>query len=204
MLSLRVCAHFDHKLAKPAMPGRVYTALRDHAVDQGGYVTTRDAADLEVNPRLLHKMHSRGALQQVSRGVFRFPDAPTTALDPYREAILWPLEARGVLSHETALDLHDLCDINPSHIHITVPRSFRTVRIPPAAVVLHRDDLGSEDLSWYEGLPIVTMHKAILGSIHHDVGWNLIEQAITTARDRGQLSPEQAEELHALRPGSRA
>jgi predicted transcriptional regulator of viral defense system len=185
------------------MPGRAYNALRQHATDQGGYVTTRDAAHVGLNPRLLHKMHSRGLLQQISRGVFRFPDVAATPLDPYLEATLWPLEVRGVLSHETALDLHDLCDINPTRIHVTVPRSFRTIRQPPRVLQLHREDLPADDCSWHEGIPIVTVHRAILGAINHDVGWNLLDQAIATARGRGQLSVEQAEGLRTRRPTAR-
>jgi predicted transcriptional regulator of viral defense system len=186
------------------MPGRVYSALRDHAIEQGGYVTTRDAVELDVNPRLLHKMGHRGVLQPVSRGVFRFPDMPATPLDPYIEATLWPLEVRGVLSHETALDLHDLCDINPARIHVTVPRSFRTIRQPPAVLELHRENLAPEDCSWHEGIPIVTVYRAILGSIEHDVGWHLLEQAIVTARERGRLSAEQANALRRHHRGERA
>ncbi len=62
------------------------------------------------------------------RGLFRFADVPAGPLDQYAEATLWPLEIQGVLSHATALDLHALCDVNPSRIDITVPRDFRTTR----------------------------------------------------------------------------
>lgn len=185
------------------MPGRAYNALREQAVEQGGYVTTRDAAAIGLNPRVLHKMHSRGVLQQISRGVFRFPDVVVTALDPYVEASLWPLEVRGVLSHATALDLHDLCDINPSRIHVTVPHSFRTTRQLPPVLELHREDLPPEDRSWHEGIPIVTVRRAILGAIDHNVGWSLLEQAIETARSRGQLTVEQAKSLRTHRPDDR-
>jgi hypothetical protein len=33
-----------------------------------------------------------------------------------------------VLSHETALDLYELCDVNPAGIDVTVPRSYCTHR----------------------------------------------------------------------------
>src|ERR1700760_3227653 len=113
------------------MPGRLYTLLREHAAEQFGYITTRDAEDLGVHPDRRPKMKERGVLVHVSRGVFRFRDIPAGPLDQYAEAALWPLEVQGVLSHATALDLHALCDINPSHIDIIVPRTFRTTRTPP-------------------------------------------------------------------------
>jgi predicted transcriptional regulator of viral defense system len=181
------------------MPGQIYALLHEHAVDQFGYVTTQDARELGVDPQRLQKMKDRGVLEGVSRGVFRFPDVPATALDQYAAATLWPLTVRGVLSHATALDLHDLCDINPSRIDVTVPRRFRTSRRPSKVIHLHREDLPEADVTWHEGLPIVGVHRAILGSIDQHVGWHFIEQAVETARRRGRLTSEQAGELARLR-----
>jgi predicted transcriptional regulator of viral defense system len=181
------------------MPGRIYNILHEHAVEQHGYITTRDANDLGVNPQRLHLMKERGGLTAISRGVFRFPDVPAGALDQYVEATLWPLEVQGVLSHATALDLHELCDINPSRIDVTVPRHFRTTRTPPGVLRLHRDDLPARDITWHEGLRVVTVRRAILGGIEQHVGWNLIDQAIDTARRTGRLTAQQADELKAQR-----
>jgi predicted transcriptional regulator of viral defense system len=67
-----------------------------------------------------------------------------------------------VLTHNTALDLHDLRDINPAGIHITVARRYRITReIPPAYEVHHRD-LPAEDRALVEGLPTVKPRRAIL------------------------------------------
>jgi predicted transcriptional regulator of viral defense system len=181
------------------MPGATYTLLHEHAVDQHGYITTRDAEELGVPAHRLHKMSSRGALEHVTRGVFRFPDIPAGPLDQYVAAALWPLEVIGVLSHATALDLHELCDINPSRIDVTVPPGFRTTRTPPAVVRLHREMLQESDVTWHEGVRIVSVYRAIAGSIEQGVGWNLIEQAIDTARRRGRLTSEHARELTARR-----
>ena len=181
------------------MPGRIYTLLREHAVDRFGYITTRDAENLGVDPHRLNKMTGRHVLTRVSRGVFRFDDVPPSPLDQYAAATLWPLEVQGVLSHATALDLHGVCDINPNRIDITVPAGFRTTRTPPEVIRLHREDLAAQDLTWHEGLPIVSVPRAILGGIEQHVGWNLIEQAIDTARRTGRLTAEQADELRALR-----
>jgi predicted transcriptional regulator of viral defense system len=42
-------------------------------------------------------------------------------------AALWPA-GRGVLSHDTALELHELCDVNPEKIHLTVPADYQPRR----------------------------------------------------------------------------
>jgi predicted transcriptional regulator of viral defense system len=181
------------------MPGRIYSILHERAAEQGGYITTRDADELGVDPQRLHVMKQRGVLTPVSRGVFRFPDVPAGALDQYVEATLWPLEVHGVLSHATALDLHALCDINPTRIDITVPARFRTTRTAPQVLRVHREDVPERDLTWHEGLRIVTVRRAILGGIQERVGWNFIEQAIDTARRTGRLTGSDAEQLRALR-----
>lgn len=36
---------------------------------------------------------------------------------------------RGVLSHDTALDLHELCDINPAKVHLTLPPDYSPRRL---------------------------------------------------------------------------
>jgi predicted transcriptional regulator of viral defense system len=185
------------------MPGRNYAILHERAAEQSGYITTRDADQLGIDPQRLQVMKQRGVVIPVSRGVFRFPDIPAAALDQYVAATLWPLEVQGILSHATALDLHALCDINPARIDITVPARFRTTRTAPAVLRLHREDVPERDVTWHEGLPIVTVRRAIAGSIEQHVGWNLIEQAIDTARRTGRLTAEQAKELHALRGADR-
>jgi predicted transcriptional regulator of viral defense system len=181
------------------MPGSVYTLLHEHAVEQHGYITTRNAEDLGVAAHRLHRMKSRGVLAGVSRGVFRFPDVPAGPLDQYVAATLWPLEVQGVLSHATALDLHELCDVNPRRIDVTVPGTFRTTRTPPAVMTLHRENLPEDEITWHDGILIVNIHRAIRGSIDQHVGWNLIDQAIDTARRRGRLTAGQADELRAMR-----
>jgi predicted transcriptional regulator of viral defense system len=184
------------------MPGRIYRLLHEYAVEQNGYLTSRQANDLGVATVRLVVMKQRGTLEYVSRGVYRFPDVPAGPLDQYTAAVLWPLEVAGVVSHATALDLHELCDINPSRIDITVPRGFRTTRTPPGVMRLHRADLDEQEVTWHEGLRIVTVYRAIADSIEIGVGWNLIEQALDTARRQGRLTNEQATQLRALRPRS--
>ena len=42
-------------------------------------------------------------------------------------------DRRGVLSHDTALDLYELCDINPARIHITIPTAYRLPKAVPSS-----------------------------------------------------------------------
>jgi predicted transcriptional regulator of viral defense system len=180
------------------VPGRIYLQLLDVANEQFGYVTAEDARELGVDPVQLRLMHHRGSLDRVALGVYRFPPVPVTELDQYMEAVLWT-RTEAVLSHETALDLHDLCDINPAKIHLTVPARYRLRRDLPAMYRLHRRSLDAGDVTRHEGIPIVTVRRAILEGIDSGVGGHLIDQAIDTARRRGLVAPAELEALTVLR-----
>lgn len=167
------------------MPGRIYDLLFDRAVDQYGFVTSADARELRVDEGRLVDMERRGTLERVARGLYRFGAIPHTGREQLMEAVLWPRRARGVLSHDTALDLHELCDINPSKVHVTVPRGYRINRDVPPVYAIHHRDLADDDLAAVEGLPTVTPARAILDGIEAHVDPKLIEQAIERARLHG-------------------
>jgi len=173
-------------------------ALLDHAQRQYGYLTPDDARELDVDPTQLRLMAARQTLEHLGHGLYRMPMVPATKLDAYMEAVLWT-GRRGVLSHETALDLYELCDVNPSAIHLTVPSGFRTRKAVPEIYRLHRFDLDLAEVGWHEGIPIVTPERAILGGIEQPLGWQLIDQAIEAARARGLISKAAAKRLAAMR-----
>jgi predicted transcriptional regulator of viral defense system len=180
------------------MPGKTFTTLLERAQQQYGYLTPEDARELHVDPTQLRLMAARHTLGHVGHGLYRMPMVPVTQLDAYMEAVLWT-GRRGVLSHETALDLYELCDVNPSAIHLTVPSGFRTRKAVPEIYRLHRSDPDPAEVGWHEGIPIVTPERAILGGIEQALGWQLIDQAIDTARARGLITEPAAKRLAALR-----
>jgi predicted transcriptional regulator of viral defense system len=182
------------------MPGKVFLSLLDHAQQQYGYLTPEDARGLDADPALLRQMAARGTIDHVAHGVYRVPSVPPTPLDAYMEAVLWT-RRKGVLSHETALDLYELADVNPSAIHLTVPRAFRTHREIPRTYQLHRGHVQPNDVRWHEGLPVVTPELAIQGAINQALGWHLIDQAIETARARGLITADAAARLADRRGG---
>lgn len=180
------------------MPGRTFTALLEHAQQQYGYLTPDDARELGIDPAQLRLMAARDTLEHLGHGLYRMPLVPVTQLDAYMEAVLWT-SRRGVLSHETALDLHELCDVNPSAIHLTVPSGFRTRKTVPQTYRLHRLDLDPVEVGRHEGIPIVMPERAILGGIEQALGWQLIDQAIERARVHGFMAKPVADRLAAMR-----
>lgn len=112
---------------------------------------------------------------------------PHTGRERLMEAVLWPRRTRGVLSYDTALELHDLCDINPTKIHITVPHGYRINREIPSTYAIHHRDLADSDRTLVEGIPVVTPARSIEDAIETYVDPKLIDQAIQTTRRRGLL-----------------
>lgn len=180
------------------MPGLLYNRLFEVAASRYGYVTAADARALGAPVERLSKMAERGTLVRVSSGVYRFPAFPVSRLDQFMEATLWP-HGGGVLSHATALDLHELCDVNPAEIHVTVGPRFRTSRTVPEVLRLHRRALAERDVMAHEGLRIITPRRAILDGIEQHLGDELIDQAIDTARARGAIRARDLAEIETAR-----
>lgn len=182
------------------MPGRVFTQVLELAQAQHGYVRPDDLRAIDIDPKRLVDYEARGAAERVGHGIYRLRLVPPGDADEYMLAALWPA-GRGVLSHETALDLHELCDVNPDRIHLTVPRAYRVTRKVPGRYRIHREHLPAGDVERRDGLPIVTPKRAIIGAIDDGLRAGLIEQAITTARDRALIRGTDADDcvqlLHA-------
>ena len=62
--------------------------VREIALDQYGYVTTKQAAEAGVPAVELPKLAARGGLENVAYGLYRLPDAPASAFDQFAEALL--------------------------------------------------------------------------------------------------------------------
>src|SRR5580700_5458885 len=70
--------------------------------------------------------------------------------------------AQGVHSHQTALSLHDLSDVMPGKLHMTVPRSFRRNSEIPRVLVLHFADLPQSDIGTADGVRVTSAMRTIL------------------------------------------
>lgn len=168
-------------------------SLWEIALDRHGYVTTDDARAAGIAPHVLKLLAQRGKLRREGHGVYRFERFPASAADEYQQAVLWTGQPGAALSHQTALDVLDLCDVNPDRIHVTVPARARVRRKGGDQIVLHHQALGPEAIGWWNGVRCVTEETAIDQSITAGTTpLHLIRQAIETARSRGRISKEAA------------
>jgi predicted transcriptional regulator of viral defense system len=180
------------------MPGRAYEALYEVALEQYGYITANNARELGFGPSHLVDLARRGDLDRIAHGLYRFRVVPVTMRDQLMEAVLWP-RGLGVISHATALDLWELCDVNPAKVHVTIPKRERIRRQPPPAYAVHVRDIDPEDVTRTEGIPVVTVRRAILDGIEARLGGHLIDQAIESGTRQGLLDPSDLTEITAAR-----
>jgi predicted transcriptional regulator of viral defense system len=174
------------------MPGAAFNQLADFAADQYGFVSQHDARELGIQPMTLVRMSEQGTLERRGHGLYRLRYFPVSPLDAYMEATLWPRGARGVLSHESALAVYELSDVNPRKIHITVPREHRIRREIPAVYRIHHETLADEDVTFEEGIPIVTPAHAIRQCHATHLGPALIGQAIDHGVSNGRLNRKES------------
>jgi predicted transcriptional regulator of viral defense system len=170
--------------------------LFDIADRQQGFFTTKQAkaAGFAENT---HPYHVQvGNWIREHRGIYRLALYPTTDRP---ELALWALWSRnrneeidGVYSHQTVLSFHDLSDLNPAKLHMTVPTDFRRNSEIPGILVLHYADLPESDIQVAQGFKLTRPLRAILDLIEAGtVERNFIRQAIRQAVDRGLITRQQ-------------
>lgn len=179
------------------MPGSAYDTAYEVALDQFGYFTTAQARREGVTIQAIFMMAKRGTIERRSHSVYRVTAIPPSPLDPYMEATLWPSKTHGVISHETALELFEISDVNPAKIHITVQRKYRTHRDVPVLYVLHFADLDASDITSFEGIPVTKPVRTIRDCSKTHLGPALTEQAIEDALSKGLITRAEAADLTA-------
>jgi predicted transcriptional regulator of viral defense system len=114
------------------------------------------------------------------------------------QALLWAGAPEAVLSHDTALALREISDINPTKIHITVKKGRRINRAGGNGYVLHFEEIAKEHVTWLAGMPIVDVPTAIEQCIKAGIPSYLIESAIQNAGKTSDLPKHEKVRLTKL------
>ena len=181
------------------MPHSRMDELFQLAEANDGLFTSKQARDNGIQDSVLARLAQRGRLVRAARGVYRIAHYPADKFAQYREAVLWAQASNGpqraALSHETALLILRLSDVNPARVHLTVPKHARLRREKPSWIVIHRADLSSDDLTEHEGIPVTSVERAITDTFATTHRTDLARQAIADARREGYLDKEQEARL---------
>lgn len=173
-------------------------SLTEVAASQGGYFTARQAEDVGYDaPHLTYHL-SAGNFERAGRGLYRIPTLPLSEHDDLIRLWLWSRgrddQPRAVVSHQTALALHDLAEFIPTTIHLTVPPGFR--KRPPEGCVLHNGRIAPVETQSFDALPVTTPLRTLrdladTGSLPTEQ----FENAVGAAVQRGLIRQRDADEL---------
>jgi predicted transcriptional regulator of viral defense system len=158
--------------------------LWQRAAAQRGYFTAAQALADGYSYPLQHFHMQRGNWLRIDHGLYRFREYADLPAEGYDHLIRWALWSggRAVVSHATALGVHELGIANPAEIHLTVPQGFRK-RDP--AVIIHRAHLGPADVEERDGFKVTTPVRTIAESAADGLEQDAIDSAVTELLDRG-------------------
>lgn len=184
------------------MPHSRMDELFQMAEANDGLFTSKQARENGIQASVLVRLAQRGRLVRAARGVYRIAHYPPDRFAQYREAVLWAQSSHGpegaALSHETALLVFGLSDVNPAKVHLTVPKRARLRREKPSWIVIHRADLPSDDLTEHEGIPVTSVERTITDILASTHRTDLARQAIADARREGYLGKQQEARLRRV------
>ena len=179
------------------------TELFRIAASQGGYFTAAQAkrAGFSDNNHIFHVRS--GSWIREWRGIYRLARFP---LRDDCQCSLWGVwsssrdgEPRGVYSHETALSLFGLSDLQPAKLHMTVPRGYRRHGRIPGVLVLHHADLGEEECEERSGFRVTRPFRTLIDLIRVGTASpEFIRQAVEEALASGYLTRAQYRKLEQM------
>jgi predicted transcriptional regulator of viral defense system len=166
--------------------------LYEIAEGQQSFFTTKQAkaAGFAENTHPYHVQAGNWIRER--RGIYRLSIFPRGERP---DLMLWSLWSRnrgeatqGVYSHQTSLSLHDLSDVMPAKLHMTVPRSFRRSSEIPRVLVLHFADLSQSDIGVAYGVQVTRPMRTILDLlVGGEVPLATLRQAVREGLRRGLI-----------------
>ena len=170
------------------------------AEGQQGYFTSKQATD--TGYQLGSQAHhvKAGNWVRVERGIYRLMRFPQSSEEQLVIYALWSRnregDPEGVYSHQTALSIHELSDVNPAKLHMTVPTVFRRTAKTPNVLVLHRSSLKEEDVEHRQGFDVTRPLRSIADlATAETTSRDIVEQALTEGRRRGVITARDLSQL---------
>ena len=160
------------------------------AVTQGGYFTAAQAREIGYSYQAQHYHAQRGNWVRVDRGLYQLFGWPVGAHDDLIRWTLWAGD-EAVVSHETALDVHNIGEFNPARVHLTAPRGFSRRAV---GVVIHTAALDRADIEGREGFRVTKPVRSLVDVAAAGADGDQLDRAIEEARELGLLTPRQLRE----------
>jgi predicted transcriptional regulator of viral defense system len=171
-------------------PDRV--RLFEVASEHGGHFTAEQARACGFSWALLSHHVKSGQFIRVRRGLYRFREYPSSPREHVLSAWLTVGKDVAVVSHESALDLLGLSDVIPDAVHLTVPRTRRSLpTIPGVRVHTTVRPLRLDERVVRDGMVVTSAVRTILDAAEAGMAPDQVEMAIIQAVERGLATAQQ-------------
>lgn len=160
--------------------------LEADAYQQSGYFTANQARRYRVSRQLLNHHIRQGRFERVRRGLYRVRGFPSSQFDEIREKWMAVGTDKAIVSHESALLLHDLSNNVPDRIHLLVARRHRGLRRPQGVVIHTHPDGERVATVWGDAMPVTTPART------------LVDVADTLQPDQAEMAAREALKLGLL------
>lgn len=170
------------------MGRQVRNALRKRLVEvastQAGYFSASQALEAGYSYPAQHYHALNENWLRVGRGIFRLPEWPSS---PHEDLVRWTLWSgqKGTVSHESALAVHELGDVNPASVHLSVPPGFRA---KAEGVVLHRAIVEPTEKQEHSGFWVTTPLRSLIDIASGLLDLDQVVTAVVEAQRRGLVT----------------
>lgn len=163
-----------------------HNALYRQAEAQAGYFTAQQAVEVGMDRSTLsHHARPGGRYERIRPGLYRLRHFPSSPFEHVMTAWLPLRSADAVVSHESALELHELSDLIPDAVHLTVPRSERGMRRRQGVQLHTTSNPPSEtEVQTIAGLPVTNPERSIIDALEAGAQPEQIELAVGQALRR--------------------
>lgn len=147
------------------------------AFEQAGYFSAAQAVAAGYSYQAQKYHVDAGNWVRIDRGIFRLRGWPLGSEDVYVRWTLWS-GGRGVVSHDSALAIHGLSDVDPAKLHLTVPPAFFAV---DDLIVLHAGHVSENDLESRHGWAVTTPLRSLLDAAGSTASQEQLDRAVSDA-----------------------
>jgi predicted transcriptional regulator of viral defense system len=152
-------------------------ALHAVAFQQAGYFTAAQALEAGYSYQAQKYHADAGNWVRIDRGIFRLPEWPADPDDVFVRWTLWS-DGRGVVSHDSALAIHGLSDVDPVQVHLTVPTGFGAV---DEMVALHVGEVGTDEREARRGWAVTTPLRTLVDAAVSDASQEQVDRSMADA-----------------------
>ena len=167
--------------------------LFDIASQQCGYFTSFQAERVGfTNSNQVYHVKVGNWLREW-RGVFRLARYPIQDDSQYALWGIWSMNRKesiqGIYTHETALSLFELSDLQTPKLHMTFPRGHRHHGTIPTTLEVHHADIEDSEYEERNGYKVAKPYRTIIDIVRvGETSPEFVKQAVDQALGKGYLT----------------